>query len=139
MDRDLDHLEPSFRIKVDSLLDSIKAAGIPVMIVETRRTIARQQELYNRGRTTPGAIVTKARPGDSAHNYGQAIDICPIKDGRPWWTAPDATWKKMADIGTSFGLVPGYYFKSFRDAPHFESTNWRAARAAWKQGKVTVP
>jgi len=38
------------------------------------RSFDEQAKLYESGRTRPGRIVTNARPGDSAHNWGCATD-----------------------------------------------------------------
>jgi hypothetical protein len=47
--------------------------GHDVTIVETVRTQARQDALYEQGRTQPGAVVTWTR--DSAHTRGEAVDV----------------------------------------------------------------
>lgn len=49
----------------------------------TLRTFAEQNALYAQGRTTPGAIVTYARGGQSFHNFGLAFDwvLCVDNDG----------------------------------------------------------
>ena len=38
-----------------------------------------QTALYAIGRTSPGKVVTKARAGESYHNYGLAFDWVPLK------------------------------------------------------------
>jgi hypothetical protein len=38
-----------------------------------------QAALYSLGRSAPGRIVTKARAGESYHNYGLAFDWVPLK------------------------------------------------------------
>jgi hypothetical protein len=38
-----------------------------------------QTALYSLGRSAPGKIVTKARAGESFHNYGLAFDWVPLK------------------------------------------------------------
>lgn len=48
----------------------------------TLRTISEQNELYAQGRTKPGKVVTFAKGGQSMHNYGLAIDIVLIIDGK---------------------------------------------------------
>lgn len=42
--------------------------------IEGVRDLERQAKLWAQGRTSPGKIVTRARPGDSIHNYGLAFD-----------------------------------------------------------------
>lgn len=137
----IDTLDPEFQVKVELLLQQLPAVtGVKWVVTDARRTMAEQQHLFDLGRTLPGKVVTKAKPGSSAHNYGLAVDLCPIdpKDGDLWWDAPDAKWRAMADHAHTFGLVAGYYFKSFFDAPHIEDPNWRLARAEWQAGKLEV-
>ena len=38
-----------------------------------------QTALFSVGRTSPGKVVTKARAGESYHNYGLAFDWVPLK------------------------------------------------------------
>ena len=59
--------------------------------VEVLRSSARQAELYAQGRSKPGKIVTNAKPGQSWHQYGLAIDFCLIIDGK------EASWNMVTD------------------------------------------
>ena len=57
----------------------------------------------------------------SNHFDGKAVDICPLKDGKPWWNAPDEVWNKLGDIGKAYGLTwGGDWPEPKRDKPHFE-------------------
>lgn len=134
----IDTLEQAFRDKVDAFITALEAQTIKVVVVCGRRTLAEQNALYAKGRTTPGPVVTNAKGGSSPHNFGLAVDLCPLKDGKPDWNAPDAIWKRMADTAKEYGLVPGYYFKSIHDAPHFEHPDWKTTQAKWKAGDITV-
>lgn len=56
-------------------------------VSEGVRTLARQRELYAKGRTTPGPIVTWTM--QSKHLTGHAVDLYPIVNGAlPKTTAP---------------------------------------------------
>lgn len=135
-----DTLDPEFKKMVDMvLMGSSIATGLDWIVTEGRRTMARQQDLYDQGRKTSGPIVTKAPAGSSAHNYGLAADLAPMKDGKIWWAAPDSVWKAMADTAVKLGLTAGYYFKSIHDAPHIEHPSWRDQQALWKAGKIQIP
>ena len=135
----LDSLEPAFRIKAENFITRMKHMGINLAAVQCRRTIAEQNALYAKGRTAPGAKVTNAKGGQSPHNFGLAVDLCPVgRNGNLWWTCPNALLKQLADQAKSLGLVPGYYFKSIHDPDHFEDPSWRAARTAWLRGKIKV-
>lgn len=133
-------LEPTFRNIIAQLIAAAEiATGLDWVVTSCRRTMAAQQEIYDQGRKTPGPIVTKAPPGYSAHNYGLAADLAPMKDGKIWWKAPDAIWKQMADIAVKFGLTAGYYFKNFKDMPHVESPSWKDQQKLWKEGRLQLP
>jgi peptidoglycan L-alanyl-D-glutamate endopeptidase CwlK len=137
----IDTLEPEFKLKIQDLIDELAAVtGLKWVIVQARRTMAEQQALYDQGRTQPGKVVTNARPGQSAHNFGLAADLCPINPatGDCWWDAPQMTWRKLAETAHEMGLVSGFFFKSIFDAPHVEAPDWRDRQEAWKRGEITI-
>lgn len=133
-------LEPSFRQAVEELLTNLETvSGIKWVITSARRTMAEQKKLYDQGRSTPGEIVTKAPPGSSAHNFGLAVDLCPLdKTGECWWNAPERYWKMMGELAEGMGLVWGGHFASIMDKPHIESADWRKQRDLWKAGKLVI-
>ena len=76
--KDLDGVAPELRSRVQRVIDRMKGEyGHDVSIVETARSQERQNQLFEQGRTRPGAIVTWTR--DSAHTRGDAVDV--IVDG----------------------------------------------------------
>jgi peptidoglycan L-alanyl-D-glutamate endopeptidase CwlK len=86
------------------------------------RTHAEQQALYAKGRTTPGKIVTNARPGYSMHNFGLAIDFCFDKDMQREGLQPGWDVASYAALGAEckkLGLEWGGLWK-FVDAPHVQ-------------------
>ena len=92
--------------------------------------MAEQAALYAQGRTTPGAKVTNAQPGSSAHNYGLALDVVPIVNGKPDWNFnqmhPSAAWEKAGRLGRLAGLEWfGSIGSPFVEAAHFQQPNWR--------------
>jgi len=118
-------------------VEQARAAGYQVVLTSGRRTMEEQAALYAKGRTAPGEVVTKAQPGDSAHNYGLAFDFA-FGDavGRPTWPK-DAPWATVAMIGKKLGLDWGGDWKAFMDQPHFELPVWRLAQAEYKKtGRV---
>ena len=131
-------LDTDFRALVDKFLAAVDAAGIAIAITAARRTIAEQNAIYAQGRSKPGQIVSNAKGGQSAHNFGCAIDIVPLKDGAADWNAPASVWHRLGEIGKSCGLVWGGEFHSIKDLPHFESPTWRQLQAAWRAGKLDV-
>lgn len=111
-------LVPELYHKAKLLLILCEEQGIFIKITQGFRSMEEQAELYAQGRTKPGNIVTNAKPGQSKHNFGKAIDIA--FQGMVPYPSDDKLWKKAADIGKELELTPGYYWKSFVDKPHFE-------------------
>jgi peptidoglycan L-alanyl-D-glutamate endopeptidase CwlK len=125
--RSLDDLRPEVRPLVDAFLASCAAAGADLIVTCTLRSNDEQTALYAQGRTKPGHIVTNAKAGQSAHNYGLALDIVPIANGKPDWNGSDPVWKTIGDLGVAAGLTwlgsPG---STFPEEPHFEHPDWRS-------------
>lgn len=90
--------------------------GYNIRITEGYRTQERQNELYAQGRTKTGLIVTNAKV--STHTSRKAFDVAFV--GKEPYPTDDKVWKRIADVGVSIGLKAGYYFKRFKDSPHFE-------------------
>jgi peptidoglycan LD-endopeptidase CwlK len=118
----------------------------------TLRTFAEQDGLYAQGRSKPGKIVTKAKGGQSYHNYGLAIDIVLLVDKdkngtfetAAWDTKTDfdgdgkADWMEVVNIFKQFGWESGIDWK-FIDPPHFQKTFGKSVRellAMYNQKKV---
>ena len=93
--------------------------GFDILVTQGYRTIAYQNSLYAIGRTLPGTIITDAKGGYSAHNYGLAFDICGLVHGAATY---DLDWNKLGALGKSVGLTWGGDWVSFPDRPHFEYT-----------------
>jgi len=127
MSRNLDDLRPEVRPLVDAFLAACTAAGLDLIVTATSRTLAEQAALYAQGRTAPGPRVTNAPPGTSAHNYGLAIDIVPMVNGKPDWNGHDSIWQQIGSLGQAAGLewfgAPG---SPYVEMPHFQLPNWRS-------------
>lgn len=82
-ERTLKSLIPEMRERVGEWLRLCNTDGVPVLIYCTFRSLDEQAALYAQGRDANGAripgktIVTFAKPGFSAHNYGRALDAAP--------------------------------------------------------------
>lgn len=68
------------------------AAGlsIPLRVVWGYRSLEEQQKVFDGG-------FSKARPGQSPHNYGKALDVIHMQ--RAWEHMPDAGWELLGAIG----------------------------------------
>jgi len=90
------------------------------------RTWEEQDALYAKGRTKPGEKVTKARGGESWHNFGLAVDLVedgdPNKAGIQWSWANNLDYLKIGKFAEQCNLEWGGFWKSFKDYPHVELT-----------------
>ena len=127
----IDKLHPSVRSEVTLIVEECDKAltgKAKIRITEGLRTIEEQNLLYAKGRTAPGKKVTNAKGGQSIHNYGFAVDICLIIDGKEasWDTKKDwdndkiADWYECVKIFAKHGWEWGGNWKTFKDMPHFE-------------------
>ena len=119
MSRSLIDLHPEVRWRAEKVLEAASEISIPILIYFTLRTFAEQQALYEQGRKTPGQIVTKAKAGESYHNYGLAFDFVPTENGKPKWGDLNS-FKQVGELGESLGLQWGGRWPKFKDYPHFQ-------------------
>lgn len=113
-------LHPEMQKKADEFEKKCKEAGLNVLITETFRTVAEQNALYAKGRTTSGKIVTNCKGNEyqSPHQWGCAFDFCENVKGKEYANA--SFFKKCGAIGKSIGLFWGGDFRTFYDSPHLE-------------------
>ena len=99
----------------------------------TLRTFAEQNALHAIGRRNIKGErpVTWAKGGQSYHNYGLAVDICLIIDGKEasWNTVTDfdrdgiADWMEVVAVFKQFGWEwGGSWARPKTDMPHFQKT-----------------
>lgn len=103
------HLHPVLREKLLGLTAKLFAEGLPFRLFEGYRGPARQAELYAQGRMAPGRIVTKARPWQSFHQYGLAVDmVLWLDEGWSWSTAGPlmGKWHRFHELARIEGLEP---------------------------------
>ena len=116
MSRALDDLSPRFKPLAMQLLARAVEAGIPILIVETRRTP--EQHAANLAK---GVSWVK----HSKHLDGDAIDVVPYAlwdDQGPdklKWDAADPAWSRLADIARGLGLRCGFDWVQ-KDCGHYE-------------------
>lgn len=116
----INSLDENLQPMAIAFLQAAKRAGIDLVITQGYRSKSQQSALYEQGRTTPGAVVTNAKPGYSKHNYGVALDVAPLnKSGNPYWPNDTELWDRIGQIGESVGLKWSGHAK-FKDLPHFE-------------------
>nr|WP_294935166.1 M15 family metallopeptidase [uncultured Flavobacterium sp.] len=132
-------LHPSIRDEVVTIINACDASltgKAKIRITQGLRTVEEQNLLYAQGRTLPGKKITNAKGGQSVHNYGFAVDICLIINGKTasWDTVKDwdndmvADWYECVKIFARYGWDWGGNWKKFKDLPHFDKrglNNWR--------------
>ncbi len=124
MSRSLDDLREPFRSKAKEWAAKCEAEGLDILVYCTLRTPAEQDALYAQGRTKPGPIVTYAKAGSSAHNFGLALDFVPLQGGKPLWKGGDH-WKRPIEIAESLGLESASKWLKFKEMPHLQCKDWR--------------
>ena len=119
--RNLDDLVPPAKQRAEAFIAAAKAKSIDLLVTSTYRDNESQNALYAQGRTTPGNVVTKAKAGQSWHNWRCALDVVPLVNGKAIWDDP-ALWKQVGEIGKSCGLEWAGDWVTFKEFPHFQYT-----------------
>ena len=119
--RSLDDLAPSVKQRAEAFIAAAKAKGIDLLVTSTYRDNESQDALYAQGRTAPGNIVTRAKAGQSWHNWRCALDVVPLVNGTAIWD-DQAMWKQDGEIGKSCGLEWAGDWVTFKEFPHFQYT-----------------
>jgi peptidoglycan LD-endopeptidase CwlK len=147
--RDLTLLVPAFGAKVTQLLSNCAAKGVVMKPFFTMRGPEVQAKLWCQSRTVAqvaaesarltaegapwlaamlkpelaarGAEVTKALPGSSWHQWGEAVD-CFVQgsNGQAVWNAGDAGYRIYANEALALHLDAGFKWTRFKDAPHVQ-------------------
>ena len=100
-------------------------------IFETYRSFWRQAELFSEG-------TTKARPGQSAHQFGFAVDFVPflsqaeaaslgVRPGWYWPKAEHGDWEVLGELAAQGGLRQPITW----DKTHIEFPGWQTIRKQW--------
>lgn len=123
--RSLADLRPTFRGRATVWLDRCIHSGLDILITCTYRSPSEQADLYAQGRTKPGKIVTNAQPGESAHNYGLALDFVPLINGKPDWSGKGDVWNKALELAMAQGMESLAKSK-FPELAHLQEPLWRS-------------
>jgi hypothetical protein len=152
MDQHLDRIDGLAKFLQSPALQLIDSCVVKLhrklLVVHGWRSLAEQALLYQKGRslnratgvweiTDAAQLVTRAKPGTSAHNVitasgvpaSMAIDVIPLNpDGTIDWNVEDDFWDDLYEISWKVGLDPlgdpiGSYLAG--DKGHFEEPAWR--------------
>lgn len=148
MSRDTEDLEAEFRDQVKTLLERVRLRGFELVPFFTLRHPQEQAKLWRQSRSTDeiyrtinkidregapwiaelvekvgpqyGRWATNALPGQSWHQWGEAID-CFVKSdtGRAVWSARHPGYEAYAEVAKELGMEPGFYWTR-RDAVHVQ-------------------
>ena len=118
-DKRIQSLHPSIRMQATDFIKEANSNsdGTLIRVAQGFRTYAEQDALYAQGRTTSGNKVTNAKGGYSNHNFGLALDIVGITNGKIDY---NLDWKSLSTLGKSKEFEWGGDWK-FKDKPHFEN------------------
>ena len=137
--RDITLLHPRLQKLAKNLVAEAAKQGLAIKVTETFRTVAEQDALYAKGRTTPGSIVTNAKGStySSMHQWGIAFDIC-RNDGKGAYNTDGNFFQKVGKIGQDLGMEWGGAWTRFVDLCHFQLPDWGSGPSYLKQTYGTV-
>jgi len=122
--RDMAKLAPFVVLKVTAALDQCHEIGYNVAMFEGYRSPERQQWLYEQGRSRDGKIVTYAKPWESFHQYGLAVDIVGFLNKK---------WDWNIDYDKVTAIFKEHGFESLKfEKPHFQITGGMSVQKAEK-------
>lgn len=118
----LKEVHPVLADRITKLYEECDRHNLPIRVTTGLRTHEEQNALFDQGRAIPGHIVTDAKGGYSAHQFGYAVDIVPGKENMPAftpdWNAQDMEWKVVLNFAISLNLAEGAQWRAFPDRPH---------------------
>jgi peptidoglycan L-alanyl-D-glutamate endopeptidase CwlK len=148
MARSLDLLHPGVKSRALAFIGKAMDRGILIVSTRTLVTHDEQAAVYAQGLTAPGPPcthkgvvrpvgtcithplglrVSKAAPGWSFHEYGLALDIAVVRNGKVTWDGKvdvdgDKVWDyaELGPIGESCGLEWGGRWTTMVDYPHYQ-------------------
>lgn len=146
-------LATDFRPRCEQLLERCRRRGVEMRVNETVRGPFRQARLWRQSRTREtivakiaelraegapflahclesvgpqhGPEVTRALPGLSWHQWGEALDCVWVVDGAAVWSTTRRVngvngFAVYAEEARALGLTAGLFFTRFKDAPHVQ-------------------
>ena len=133
MARDITQLHPRLQKKIEQLKKLCKEEGLNIGIGECFRTVKEQDDLYAKGRTKAGGIVTNAKGSSyqSQHQWGIAFDFFKNVKGHEY----DDTkfFNEVGKLAKSIGLGWGGDWTSPVDKPHLYLPDWGSTTTKLKK------
>jgi peptidoglycan L-alanyl-D-glutamate endopeptidase CwlK len=125
----LTELKQPFKGLVEQMIELAHAVNLDVQISCGYRSALEQKDLYAKGRTTKGPIVTNAAPGQSLHQYRIAVDLFFLDGDKADFS--EGNYKKLWDECVKAGLDKqdlvwsGNWRGKLRESAHFQLGNPR--------------
>ncbi|WP_141433981.1 M15 family metallopeptidase [Bacillus sp. 03113] len=121
-------LHPIVAEKVEILKEKTLEKKITILITDDYRSFEEQDKLYDKGRKTPGKVVTYMEGGESYHNFGLAVDFAlQLENGNVIWDTEydgngngQSDWFEVAEIAKELGFQWGGDWSGFKDYPHLQ-------------------
>jgi peptidoglycan L-alanyl-D-glutamate endopeptidase CwlK len=121
-------LHPIVAEKVEILKEKTAEKEITILITDDYRSFEEQDKLYDKGRKTPGKVVTHLEGGESYHNYGLAVDFAlQLENGNVIWDTEydgngngQSDWFEVAEMAKELGFQWGGDWRGFKDYPHLQ-------------------
>jgi peptidoglycan L-alanyl-D-glutamate endopeptidase CwlK len=139
--RSLFDLHPAVRERAQKFTAQCDQQGITLLVTCTFRSSDEQAALFAQGRNplavvntlrthaglgpieeSANKVVTKAKPGQSLHEYKCALDVVPLESGKCIWDGNHPIWRKVAAIGKSCGLEWAGDWVHMKEVAHFQYT-----------------
>jgi len=134
INKSIDSLTEATQARVRAWLE-LCLGRVPVYIIEAYRSPERQKELYAKGRTTPGPIVTDTL--QSNHMSREAIDFGFMENGKFHY---NGDWNLAYDLGEQVGLISLYRQGAKWDRAHLEfNHNFKDMKEQVPDWKGVVP
>jgi peptidoglycan LD-endopeptidase CwlK len=144
----IETLIPAAQAKAREFMNAVPKGKLTYRIISGTRTYDEQNALFAIGRTVQRNRnpVTKAKGGQSNHNFGIAWDVGIFEDGRYYDGDTKREAQAYADLAgvekaNLAGLEWGGDFSSFPDAPHYQMPTKKTTsqvRALFEKGKPYV-
>jgi peptidoglycan L-alanyl-D-glutamate endopeptidase CwlK len=116
----LKNVHPELARRVTLLLVNFAIKGVEMRVTQGLRTYAEQDAIFAQGRNGhKGKIVTNAKGGQSFHNFGIAVDLCPFVDGKARFDDEKA-FDSIGEEALIVGLEWGGNWKKIKDRPHIQ-------------------
>lgn len=124
---DLNLLEDVTRLQVEAIIADARSLGFELLVFETYRSQARQQQLFNQGATQLRQV--------GVHHYGLACDIVKVVSGEPSWKGD---FSFLGTLAHAHGMIWGGNWgapnlpHTFVDAVHVQRCSIRRQSALFR-------